>query len=202
MTNEDFQKLASKLKESLRPINVKAVNVDKADILALIAKVESLAAPSIASSAPADELAAFEKAASILGYSLPNKDEVFSGMYHCSERTERAWKLWQTRAAIAAQQAAPAARLTDEQIDAIATEYCPDAIVTAGLLRKLCRAIEAAAAPNAALVEALAEMVKWFGRYPEWLPAPETFEKYKASIEKARAALASLPVPPKEADRG
>lgn len=52
---------------------------------------------------------------------------------------------------------------------------------------------------DAALVEALTEMVSWFGRYPEFVPAPEALDRVKASIIKARAALAAHPTPSSDA---
>ena len=67
-----------------------------------------------------DERMAFEKAAAILGYMLPDADEAFTGFYHCSERTERAWKLWQARAALsvkAEQRAAVHRRVLQNSVD-------------------------------------------------------------------------------------
>jgi hypothetical protein len=140
----------------------------------LIEKIER-AAPSIASSAPADDLppAEHDKGMDRHYLPLPNGWEIQtkgkgSTFRICKVNGEDDYERWQVtderlheplqriaedcRSAIAAQHAAPAARLMDEQIDAIATDYCPDAIVTAGSLRRLCRAIEAASGPNAALV--------------------------------------------------
>lgn len=42
---------------------------------------------------------------------------------------------------------------------------------------------------NAEYKEALADMVKWFGKYPEMIPAPDCFEKYKAAIDNAKRLL-------------
>jgi hypothetical protein len=51
-----------------------------------------------------------------------------------------------------------------------------------------------AAAPD--LVEALREMVRWFGNYPEYIPNPERSDEYEASVKAANAALAKAGVTP------
>jgi hypothetical protein len=167
----------------------------------------ALAASSVARSAPADERAEFEAwAVREDGGNWDADDELFTrgigDQYnHVGIRNE--WNVWKARAAIAAsQQAAPKAALTDGEIADVYRDtfnYSDDMHMQSSQLR-FARAILAAASPNAALVEALTEMVSWFGRYPEFVPVPEAYDNTKASIAKSRAALASLP-PTQEAQK-
>lgn len=52
---------------------------------------------------------------------------------------------------------------------------------------------DAALAREARLREALAEMMRWFGKYPEFIPNPEHDERVEQAIIAARAALSGEP---------
>lgn len=130
----------------------------------------SLAAPSIASSAPADELPPLPKAG-------VTTDTHIDGKGHPAFTVDqmRAY----AAAAIAAQQAAPKAALTDEQIHLIAVD-CFGIPACAGE-RQFARRIEAAAGPN----EGMLKCLWWIQNNPGAHP-----NNVRAVVA---AALASLP---------
>jgi hypothetical protein len=61
------------------------------------------------------------------------------------------------------------------------------------------RILAPVSAQQGAAVDALREMVRWFGKYPEFVPAVDCFDKYKAAIRNAEAILGAAKAPAAQA---
>ena len=167
---------------------IECINYIK-DIIA-VAEAQALAAPSVANGAPTGEL-----------LPLPEPDGDWAGDDWFTADSMRTY----TRAAIAALPK-PVVAMTDERIKEIIFDaHADDGMGEDIDLIKLCRAILAAAGPDAALVEALTEALAVIDDYLEyehngdpWTEDARAMGEMDIDdyardgrIEKARAALAA-----------